>query len=184
MDQARHQARADRCRQAAAEWASRAGSPHAQPRDRDAAGRQLAGAATAVRRLPGGLQQRAATRGAGTAHPASLYEPSPRPSPDRLYDPSYGCDVAVRRVRSNGQIKWAGELIFVAEALIGEPVGVVETQGGDWLVRFANVELGYIHPQRRRLSTRPLRGANRPGDLMEIAAAIPTTPQAHQPQQL
>ena len=120
----------------------------------------------------------------GQKTPAALYEPSPRPYPDRLDDPSYGDAVAVRRVRSTGQIKWAGELIFVGEARIGEPVGVVETDSGDWLVRFANVELGYIHAQRRRLSTRPLRGVNRPGDLMEIAGAIPTTPQAHQPQQL
>jgi len=118
----------------------------------------------------------------GQQTPASLYQPSPRPYPQRLDDPSYGGDVAVRRVRSNGQIKWAGELIFVGEALIGEPVGVVETEDGDWLVRYADVELGYVHPQRRRLSPRPLRGANRPVDLMEIAAAIPTTPQAHQPQ--
>jgi hypothetical protein len=28
--------------------------------------------------------------------------------------------------------------------LIGEPVGVSETDSGDWLVRFANVDLGYI----------------------------------------
>jgi len=118
----------------------------------------------------------------GQKTPASLYEPSRRPYPDRIDDPSYGCDVAVRRVRSNGQIKWAGELIFVGEALIGEPVGVAETQSGDWLVRYADVELGYIHPQRRRLSPRPIRGTNRPMDLMEIAAAIPTTPQAPQPQ--
>ena len=34
----------------------------------------------------------------------------------------------VRRVCSNGQIKWAGELIFVGEALIGEPVGILETE--------------------------------------------------------
>jgi putative transposase len=119
----------------------------------------------------------------GQKTPASLYEPSPRPYPDRLDEPSYGGDVAVRRVRSTGQIKWAGELVFVGEALIGEPVGVVETEGGDWLVRYADIELGYIHPQRRRLSPRPLRGVSKPGDLMDIAAAIPTTPQAHQPQQ-
>ena len=118
----------------------------------------------------------------GQQTPASLYQPSPRPYPERLEDPSYSGDVAVRRVRSNGQIKWAGELIFVGEALIGEPVGVVETEAGDWLVRYADVELGYIHPQRRRLSPRPLPAANRPVDLMGIAAAIPTTPQAHQPQ--
>jgi putative transposase len=118
----------------------------------------------------------------GQRTPASLYAPSPRPYPDRLDDPSYASDVAVRRVRRNGQIKWAGALIFVGEALIGEPVGVVETESGDWLVRYADVELGYIHPQRRRLNPRPLRGVNRPVDLMEIATAIPTTPQAHQPQ--
>jgi hypothetical protein len=86
-------------------------------------------------------------------------------------------------VRSNGQIKWAGELIFVGEALIGEPVGVAETQSGDWLVRYAEVELGYIHPQRSRLSPHPIHGTTRPVDLMEIAAAIPTTLPAHQPQQ-
>jgi putative transposase len=114
--------------------------------------------------------------------PAALYAPSPRHYPDRIEDPSYGADIAVRRVRSNGQIKWAGELVFVGEALIGEAVGVVETEAGDWLVRYADVELGYIHPQRRRLSPRPLHAANRPVDLMEIAAAIPTTPQAQQPQ--
>ena len=118
----------------------------------------------------------------GQQTPASLYQPSPRPYPERLEDPSYGSDVAVRRVRGTGQIKWAGELIFVGEALIGEPVGVIETESGDWLVRYADVELGYIHPQRRRLSPRPLPAANRPVDLMGIAAAIPTTPQAHQPQ--
>jgi hypothetical protein len=67
--------------------------------------------------------------------------------------------------------------------LVGEPVGIVETEGGDWLVRYGDVELGYIHPQRRRLSPRPLHGgAARPGDLMEIADAITTTPQTQQPQ--
>ena len=117
----------------------------------------------------------------GQKTPACVYRPSLRRYPERLDEPSYAGEVAVRRVRSTGQIKWAGELIFVGEALIGEPVGVVETKRGDWLVRLADVELGYIHPLRRRISPRPLR-ANRPVDLPEIAAAIPTTPQAHQPQ--
>jgi hypothetical protein len=120
-------------------------------------------------------------RGAGTADRASLYQPSPRPYPDRVEAAHYDEDVAVRRVRSNGQIKWAGELIVVGEALIGEPVGILQTEGGDWLVRYADVELGYIHPQRRRLSPRPLRGVSKPGDLIEIVGAIPTTPQAQQP---
>jgi putative transposase len=61
----------------------------------------------------------------GQQTPASVYKPSPRPYPDRLEDPHYGDDVAVRHVRSNGQIKWAGERVFVGEALIGEPVGIL-----------------------------------------------------------
>jgi putative transposase len=83
---------------------------------------------------------------------------SHRRYPDRLDEPSYGPDAAVRRVRSNGQIKWAGEMIFVGEALIGEPVSIVETDSGDWRGHVADIELGYIHQQRRRLSPRPLRG--------------------------
>jgi hypothetical protein len=59
---------------------------------------------------------------------------------------------------------------------------VIETGSGDWLVRFADIELGFIHSDKRRLSPRPLHSQNRPGDLLEIAGAIPTTPQAHQPQ--
>jgi putative transposase len=114
--------------------------------------------------------------------PASLYRSSPRPFPDRIDEPSYGSEIAVRRVRSKGQIKWAGELIFVGEALIGEPVGVSETDSGDWLVRFADVELGYIDLARRRVARRPLRATIQPVDLLDSAAALPTTPQAPQPQ--
>jgi hypothetical protein len=42
----------------------------------------------------------------GQKTPASAYQPSPRPYPDRIDDPSYAGDVAIRRVRSNGPIKW------------------------------------------------------------------------------
>jgi putative transposase len=71
--------------------------------------------------------------------PAALYAPSPRRYPDRLKEPGYDAEAAVRRVRSTGQIKWAGELVFVGEALIGEPVGIIETAAGNWLVRYADV---------------------------------------------
>ena len=75
-----------------------------------------------------------------------------------------------------------GRVDFVGEALIGEPVGILETEGGDWQVRYAAFDLGYIHPPRRRLTPRPQRGVSKPGDLIEIADAITTTPQAQQPQ--
>jgi hypothetical protein len=68
------------------------------------------------------------------------------------------------RVRSNGEIKWGRELVFLSEALIGEPVGIAETEPGDWLVRFATAAacvlscpLPVLQPRHRRASAAPRR---------------------------
>ena len=87
----------------------------------------------------------------GQKTPASRYTPSPRPYPDRIEEPTYDVEHAVRRVRTNGTIKWGGELVFVSEALIGEPVGIAETLTGDWIVRFADIKLGHIDRKTRKL---------------------------------
>jgi transposase InsO family protein len=96
----------------------------------------------------------------GQETPASRYRPSPRAYPPRIEEPYYDAEQAVRRVRSNGEIKWGGDLIFVSEALVGEPVGVAETETGDWIIRFADHPLGLIDRRTRRL--RPFAPA-RPG---------------------
>jgi putative transposase len=88
-------------------------------------------------------------------YPASLYRPSPRSYPCVLRDPVYGDDCAVRRVRSNGEIKWHGDLIFVSQVLVGEPIGIDRTETGEWRVRYANLELGFIDTKHRRLNRRP-----------------------------
>jgi hypothetical protein len=56
----------------------------------------------------------------------------------------------VRYQRKTGY-KWLGRHRCDGAALIPafartEPVGVAETPSGDWLVRYADVELGYIIP--------------------------------------
>jgi putative transposase len=89
----------------------------------------------------------------GQQPPAHLYVPSPRPYPARLEDPWYDATHQVRRVRPTGQIKWQGELVFVSEAVRREPVGLVETEHGDWLVRFMHVELGRIDRRTRRFTS-------------------------------
>jgi putative transposase len=76
--------------------------------------------------------------------PASCYWPSPRSYPTVLEDPIYSTDVAVRRVRSNGQIKWRGGRIFVSEALVGEAVGISETLLGHD-VYFGPILLGRLN---------------------------------------
>jgi transposase InsO family protein len=92
----------------------------------------------------------------GQRTPASLYRPSPRPMPRRLPEPAYPSQAAVRRVRSNGTIKWQGELVFVGEALIGEAVAVEETQAGPWQVRFLDLPLGWIDRGKARLRRSPI----------------------------
>ena len=51
----------------------------------------------------------------------------------------------MRRVRSNGEIKWRGERLFLSAALIGEPVGLRETADGGFEVRYGPAVLGSIN---------------------------------------
>ena len=80
----------------------------------------------------------------GFATPADYYVSSPRAYPARLAEPWYDATHQVRRVRSCGQIKWLGGYTFISEAVAGEWVGLEETEHGDWVVRFMDVELGRI----------------------------------------
>jgi putative transposase len=83
--------------------------------------------------------------------PAAHYRPSPRPYPQRLPEPWYDAEHAVRRVRSSGEIKWGGDFVFISEVLSGELVGIAETADGNWLVRFLDVDLGVIDRKTKRL---------------------------------
>jgi len=97
----------------------------------------------------------------GQKPPASLYQPSRRAMPRRLPEPDYPPEAAVRKVRSNGEIKWRGDLIHIAGALAGEAVAVEETEAGQWQVRFFNTTIGLIDPDKRKLRRRagPVHGA-------------------------
>jgi putative transposase len=76
--------------------------------------------------------------------PAAHYQPSPRFYSGRLREPDYAADHQVRRVRNNGDIKWLGGRVFLSEALIGEPVGIVETDEGLHTVYYGPIFLGCL----------------------------------------
>jgi len=88
----------------------------------------------------------------GQTVPARHYAPSARAYPARLEDPHCPAACAMRRVRSNGEIKWQGELVFIGEALIGEVIGLIETEDGDAEVYFGPVPLGLIDGVSLKLS--------------------------------
>jgi transposase InsO family protein len=101
----------------------------------------------------------------GQQLPAEFYTPSPRAMPARVEDPWYDADHQVRRIRSTGEIKWKGELVFISEALIDELVGITELETGDQLVRFCDLDIGLI--DRRGRFTRfapPRTGLREPGN--------------------
>jgi transposase InsO family protein len=87
----------------------------------------------------------------GQTPPARHYQPSPRPLPKRLPEPDYPQEADVRRVRSNGEIKWGGQLIFVSTALVGERVAIEETDDEQLLMRFYDTPIGVIDPRQKRL---------------------------------
>jgi transposase InsO family protein len=76
--------------------------------------------------------------------PAQHYRASPRAYNGRLREPEYAGDQEVRRVRQSGEIKWRGEFLFIGQALVGEPVGLTETDDGAWRVCYGPIELGCI----------------------------------------
>jgi transposase InsO family protein len=101
----------------------------------------------------------------GQRPPAEAYVPSPRAMPDSEQDPWYGADHQTRRVRSNGEIKWNGDFIFISEALVDQLIGVAELESGDYVVRFSDLDIGLI--DRRGLFTRfapPREGLRDPAE--------------------
>jgi hypothetical protein len=65
-------------------------------------------------------------------------------------------------------------MIFLSEALIREPVGIAETEAGDWLVRFAEIDLGIIDRRSKKLrrftAARPRLGTDGRGGTIGVTA--------------
>jgi putative transposase len=108
--------------------------------------------------------------------PATVYRASPRPMPERVPEPWYDADHAVRRVRTNGGIKWRGAFIFVSEALVGEPIGIRELDDGHCLLRFANLDLGLIERHSKTFHRfgpgrppRPKANKNQTGTVSDVS---------------
>jgi putative transposase len=91
----------------------------------------------------------------GQTPPGQFYRPSQRPMPDRVPEPDYPTDAPVRRVRSNGEIKWKGGLVYISSAIIGDPVGLVEIDNDIFEVRFYNRPIGRLDPSSDKLKPIP-----------------------------
>mgnify|MGYP002829961558 CR=1 FL=1 len=85
----------------------------------------------------------------GQQPPSRRYRSSFRHYPSRVSVPQYEPGVTVRRVRTNGQIKWKGDTIYVSEALRGEPIGLVQQDDRFWTIRFGPLSIGLLDDHAR-----------------------------------
>jgi putative transposase len=113
------------------------------------------------------------------ATPADCYQPSTRRFDGVLRKPDYADDKDTRSVRYNGDIKWQGRTIYISEALVGEPVGLTESEKG-WSVSYGPILLGTIERGHDRLR-KPKRKTKGCG-LEDNAARCPQGPQPQQQQ--
>lgn len=87
----------------------------------------------------------------GGQTPADRYAPSPRPYPTRLDPLEYPADWESRAVKTDGQIRWRGQHIFVCQALVHERVGLRPTADGEWIVYFGPMGLALLDERTRKL---------------------------------
>lgn len=92
-------------------------------------------------------------RGLAGQRPASLVRPCARTYPSRL-EVHYPDHFEVRRVRSNGQFKWQGQLLFLSEVLINETIGLELVDDGVWDIYFGTQRLA-SYDQRTGALTKP-----------------------------
>ena len=74
--------------------------------------------------------------------PEEIYRP--KRSPERTAVLNYSKSLVVRRVRSNGQIKWRGRKRFVGEAFIGYSIGLKRVSKDESLLYFADLLIGQL----------------------------------------
>jgi len=76
--------------------------------------------------------------------PGDVYHPSSRPMPRKVGSPDYPGHQAVRSVHTDGSFNFRGDVVFLSEALVGEPIGLQEFDDDRFLIRFGPVELAVL----------------------------------------
>ena len=87
----------------------------------------------------------------GQKPPASAYQPSTRSFPTKLSTPEYPAHFEVRKVSTNGGIRWHSLWINVSHLLGGDYIGLEEIDHDVWAVYFGPVSLGWLHIDKRAI---------------------------------
>ena len=74
----------------------------------------------------------------------TAYQPSTRSFPSKLTTPDYPAHFEVRKVSTNGGIRWHSRWINVSHLLGGDYIGLEEIDHDVWAVYFGPVSLGWL----------------------------------------
>ncbi len=77
----------------------------------------------------------------GQETPASQYRESPRPYPDRLPIPEYPGHFLVKKITTGGTFRFRNRLLYLANAMVDQHIGLEETDDGIWTIHFNTVLL-------------------------------------------
>lgn len=77
----------------------------------------------------------------GQLTPASCYQPSTRPYPDRLPPLEYPGHFLVKRITTGGTFRFRNRLLYLANAMVDQQIGLEETEDGVWAIWFTTVLL-------------------------------------------
>jgi putative transposase len=83
--------------------------------------------------------------------PKDVHTQATKRMPTKLSEVTYPDKFHIRKVRSNGEIKWCGKHYYLTELLCGEPIGFEEIDDGRAIVHFASLKLGLIDARKNKI---------------------------------
>lgn len=100
----------------------------------------------------------------GQRTPADLYVVSPRPYPLILPEMTYPDDMAIRWVKSQGDISWRSRHVYLSETLAGELIGLRQISDRIWDIYFGPVRLAQLDSFEKRLIHLPRKRKQKKGN--------------------
>ena len=77
--------------------------------------------------------------------PASHYTESPRPYPSRLPVPQYPGHFVVKKITTGGTFRFHYKLLYIANSLVDQHIGLEETDDGIWSIFFNTVLIATLN---------------------------------------
>lgn len=77
----------------------------------------------------------------GQETPASRYRRSPRPYPERLPALEYPADHLVKKITTAGTFRFKDRLLYLANAMVDQLIGLEEVDDGEWRIWFNGILL-------------------------------------------